>query len=141
MKYKKLTVPVNYEITAVMEVYLPAHLSDEAAIDTFIRNDHFPLPDGESVCGTESYWWDAAEIEEVNVDRKELKGKNVIKGSTRPLVATDIEWDIDEDEEVNLPNTIRIPDSITDIEEIGDYITNQTGYCHFGFKVTRSAKR
>lgn len=30
---------------------------------------------------------------------------------------------------------IDIPDGMTDIEEISDYITDQTGFCHNGFIV------
>lgn len=30
---------------------------------------------------------------------------------------------------------IEIPDGMTDIEEISDYITDQTGFCHNGFIV------
>lgn len=35
----------------------------------------------------------------------------------------------------SLPTEIEIPDGMTDIEEISDYITDQTGFCHNGFIV------
>ena len=44
--------------------------------------------------------------------------------------------DVDEPEDMeSLPTEIDIPDGMTDIEEISDYITDQTGFCHNGFIV------
>ena len=56
--------------------------------------------------------------------------------------ATNILWDVDDDdaevavEEIlaQLPTEIEIPNEIAD-DEIADYLSEQTGYCHFGFKV------
>ena len=48
--------------------------------------------------------------------------------------ATHIQWDVDELEDLELlPTEIDIPDDMTDMEEISDYITDQTGFCHNGF--------
>lgn len=45
-------------------------------------------------------------------------------------------WDVDELEDLELlPTEIDIPDDMTDMEEISDYITDQTGFCHNGFIV------
>lgn len=50
--------------------------------------------------------------------------------------ATHIQLDVDEPEDMeSLPTEIDIPDGMTDIEEISDYITDQTGFCHNGFIV------
>lgn len=59
------------------------------------------------------------------------------------MKAVNIKWDIDGDLELlrDLPKEIEIPeyliDEDTDIdeyeEEIADYISEVTGYCHFGF--------
>lgn len=54
--------------------------------------------------------------------------------------AVDIEWDIDEEymdevHEVPLPQKILIPENMSDEEEISDYITNETGLCHKGFRI------
>lgn len=59
------------------------------------------------------------------------------------MKAVNIKWDIDGDLELlrDLPKEIEIPeyliDEDTDIdeyeEEISDYISEVTGYCHFGF--------
>lgn len=50
------------------------------------------------------------------------------------MKATHILWDVDYDQDKNtLPTEIEIPKDITDLEEISDYITNLTGFCHNGF--------
>lgn len=50
--------------------------------------------------------------------------------------AINIKWDTD-GEDIDLPTEIDIPNSITDLDLISDYITNVTGFCHFGFDITR----
>ena len=49
------------------------------------------------------------------------------------LIAKMIEWDIDENDNVELPETIEIPEGMIDEDEISDYLSEQTGYCHKGF--------
>lgn len=52
------------------------------------------------------------------------------------MKAINIKWDTDKREELEqLPTEIIIPDTITGKEEISDYITEQTGYCHKGFEL------
>lgn len=48
------------------------------------------------------------------------------------LRATNIAWDTD-DEIVDLPNSIEIPEDITDEDKISDYLSDLTGFCHKGF--------
>lgn len=48
--------------------------------------------------------------------------------------AINIDWDIDE-ENVELPEEIDIPDGITDVEAISDYLSDMTGFCHKGFEI------
>ena len=55
--------------------------------------------------------------------------------------AINIMWDVDEDEGVSqeevlaqLPTEMDIPDDVNE-EDIGDYLSDQTGYCHFGFVI------
>ena len=50
------------------------------------------------------------------------------------MKAINILWDTD-GEEVNLPNEIEIPDWVDkeDDDEISDYLSDKTGFCHFGF--------
>lgn len=47
------------------------------------------------------------------------------------MKAINIKWDIDDD--VCLPTEINIPIGMTDEDEISDYLTDVTGYCHQGF--------
>ena len=50
------------------------------------------------------------------------------------MKAVDIEWDFDEGEKVEtLPTEINIPEGITDEDAIGDYLSEQTGFCHKGY--------
>lgn len=55
------------------------------------------------------------------------------------MKAVNIEWDVDfEEEKENLPEEIEIPEDIAernDDEEISDYITELTGFCHKGFEI------
>ena len=52
------------------------------------------------------------------------------------MEAINIKWDTD-GEEVNLPNEIEIPDWVDkeDDDEISDYLSDTTGFCHFGFEL------
>jgi hypothetical protein len=55
--------------------------------------------------------------------------------------AINIMWDVDKDEGVSreevlaqLPSEIIIPEDMDD-DDIADYLSDQTGYCHFGFGI------
>ena len=52
------------------------------------------------------------------------------------MKAINILWDTD-GEEVNLPNEIEIPDWVNkeDDDEISDYLSDTTGFCHFGYEL------
>lgn len=50
------------------------------------------------------------------------------------MKAMNIEWDVDYEEDLKLlPIEIDIPDGMEDEEEISDYITDVTGFCHKGY--------
>ena len=49
--------------------------------------------------------------------------------------AVNIEWDVDFGDDVSLPNEIDIPEYIIDEDEISDYLSDLTGYCHKGFEL------
>lgn len=50
------------------------------------------------------------------------------------MKAIDIIWDVDYEEDKDLlPTEIEIPDEITDIDEVSNYISDVTGFCHYGF--------
>ena len=56
-------------------------------------------------------------------------------------MAYDILWDITDEEgindgiEIDLPNAVKIPNDINE-EEIGDWLSDTYGFCHYGFTIT-----
>lgn len=47
------------------------------------------------------------------------------------MKATNIIWDVDYDEDADLlPTEIEIPEGMEDADEISDYLSDTTGYCH-----------
>lgn len=46
------------------------------------------------------------------------------------LKATNILWDTDYDDDGELPTEIDIPEEMTNEDEISDYLSEVTGYCH-----------
>lgn len=57
------------------------------------------------------------------------------------IKAVDIEWDIDDecDKEVLtlLPKEIDIPAGMVDEDDISDYISDITGFCHKGYCIVK----
>lgn len=54
------------------------------------------------------------------------------------MKAVDIDWDIDcEEDREFLSTEIEIPDSMEDDDEISDYLSDVTGYCHKGFRMVK----
>ena len=56
------------------------------------------------------------------------------------MKAVNITWDVDgEDnpEEIleNLPTEMEIPKNITNEDEISDWLSDETGFCHKGFEL------
>lgn len=57
------------------------------------------------------------------------------------MKATNIQWDTDGDKDVfdELPTEIELPNELTeneiDYDGIEDYLSNQTGFCHFGYEL------
>lgn len=52
------------------------------------------------------------------------------------MKAIHILWDVDEPEDLEaLPTEIQIPEGMEDEEEISDYLTDVTGFCHKGFQL------
>ena len=62
------------------------------------------------------------------------------------LKAVDIKWDVTDDDidesddeacEIlaSLPTEMIIPECMTDLDEISDWLTDETGYCHNGFRL------
>lgn len=53
------------------------------------------------------------------------------------MKAINIKWDTDGDMELlkELPTEVEIPEGMTDEDEISDYLSDEIGYCHFGFEL------
>lgn len=51
--------------------------------------------------------------------------------------AVNIKWDTDDDSEelIDLPGEMDIPEGMTDVDAISDYLSDMTGFCHFGFEL------
>ena len=63
--------------------------------------------------------------------------------------AVNILWDVDEedfDEEDGLPTSILLPPGMVkengdfDPDEVGDFLSDQTGFCHLGFDCVESVE-
>ena len=67
---------------------------------------------------------------------KKLGHKSVVLRGGFIMKAINIDWDIDSESDIDfLPNEIEIPNGMIDEDEISDYITNKTGFCHYGFEL------
>ena len=52
------------------------------------------------------------------------------------MKATNILWDVDDQEDLKkLPQEIEIPSYLLEDEDINDYISDLTGFCHKGFSL------
>lgn len=50
------------------------------------------------------------------------------------MKAINIKWDVDSEDELDdLPKEVEIPHEMTDTDEISDYLSDLTGFCHAGF--------
>lgn len=55
------------------------------------------------------------------------------------LVAINIQWDVDNEEDLNsLPQRVILPEEMMDDDEISDYLTDLTGFCHRGFSLVEA---
>ena len=52
------------------------------------------------------------------------------------MKAININWDVDHIEDLEtLPKEIIIPNDIETLEDISNYISDTTGFCHLGFDI------
>lgn len=52
------------------------------------------------------------------------------------MKAVNIKWDVDDDEDLmDLPTEMEIPDKMEDEDGISDWLSEQTGFCHNGFEL------
>lgn len=97
-------------------------------VDSFSVN--FDCGDFDEFCGSglgTHFFINKEEAEDV------LKKANTEK---HKLKAIDIDWDVDDEEDLeNLPTEIEIPEGMEDEDEISDYLSDVTGFCHKGFSL------
>lgn len=56
--------------------------------------------------------------------------------SWRLMKAVDILWDVDDLRDLtHLPKEVEIPSGMTDLDEISDYLSDVTEFCHRGFRI------
>lgn len=56
------------------------------------------------------------------------------------MKAVNILWDVDDIRDLkSLPKEIEIPADITDEEEISDFLSDTTGFCHRGFQLVNQS--
>lgn len=54
------------------------------------------------------------------------------------MKAVEIKWDVDNEKELDqLPVEMEIPEGFETAEEISDYISDETGFCHGGFRLIK----
>ena len=52
------------------------------------------------------------------------------------LAAINIQWDVDNEGDLGgLPQKVILPEGMTDDDEISDYLSDLTGFCHRGFSL------
>lgn len=50
------------------------------------------------------------------------------------MKAINIQWDVDDEKDLEfLPIEIEIPNGMKDYDEISDYLSDVTGFCHKGY--------
>lgn len=51
------------------------------------------------------------------------------------MKATNIKWDTDGDKKIlkTLPKEMEIPSRMYDLDDVSDYLSDETGFCHDGF--------
>lgn len=59
----------------------------------------------------------------------------------RRLRAVDIDWDYEglPPDEFDIPCEVEIPDDV-DIDEVGDYLSDEFGFCHYGYKLVMTMR-
>lgn len=58
------------------------------------------------------------------------------------MKATNIKWDVDSAKDRQfLPKTLEIPKNLDNLDDISDYLSDETGFCHDGFDIKSSFKK
>lgn len=80
-------------------------------------------------------------VESEIADEFSWSADNISSRGEYSMKAVDIEWDVDCQEDLEgLPTEIEIPEGLEDEEDISDYISEVTGFCHKGFRLVENEK-
>lgn len=71
----------------------------------------------------------------MNVNVNKLPDMKYYEYHEPQRVVTDIIWDYDDNDEALLPTELALPDGMTDIDEISNWLSDLTGYCNKGFTI------
>lgn len=114
--------------TEKFNISMTLHIDDEAE-EIKVHISHWNKPTGV----INKYEYPASEYSKALAKFKELE--NIKVAGKAILKATNILWDVDYDDNGELPTEIDIPEGMTDEDEISDYLSEVTGYCHQGFEL------
>ena len=66
-----------------------------------------------------------------------MKKQVQVEDRGKNMKAINIKWDTDGDIELlqALPTQMEIPEDMTDEEEISEYLSDEIGFCHYGFEL------
>lgn len=64
-----------------------------------------------------------------------MKTQIQVRNGGNLMKAINIKWDTDGHMELlkQLPTEMEIPGDMTDEEEVSDYLSDEIGFCHYGF--------
>lgn len=111
--------------------------------ETVIASEEWTMPDEGIEKGLtvicEMEFVPAGELDEYLKTYRKEKEKKMLK-------AVDIKWDVTDDDidesddeacEIleSLPTEMDIPEGMTDPDEISDWLSDETGFCHYGFRL------
>ena len=74
---------------------------------------------------------ESCEIPNVDLTSNTSSGDEQIRA-----YAVDIDWDTDDEEDIDLPSRVEIPFNVDD-DEIADYLSDTYGFCVFGFDIVQ----
>lgn len=111
------------------------------ARETVIASEEWSMPDE----GIEKGLTVIVEMEFVPAEEMQEYLDSFKKKKKSTLKAVDIKWDVtDDDDEFDdeacevlesLPTEMDIPEGMTDPDEISDWLSDETGFCHDGFRL------
>lgn len=131
-KTRLLNVTVTCQAVYNSSIAVPANLSFEDSIAYAKAHlDEIPLGALEYISGSD-------ELDEENCDFEEFVAD---MDFARSMKAVDIDWDVNsEAERDSLPSEIEIPEGMMHEEDISNYLSDVTGFCHKGFKLVDCSK-